>query len=192
MTKKLRFAQAGVSLMHANMYRDTLMLLQDELELVGFYDPDPEAVKPNLKADVQDVPFYDSLGDLLTQARPDAVMVSTYLKDMPSWMLQVAEAGVHVWGEKPFAVHSSQLVPVAETVRRNNLHFSCGYTWRFHPLARLINQTWASGLLGKPYSIEFTFLTSSVARRNPGTWYFSREETGGGILNWLVLHTGST
>ena len=39
MTKKLRFAQAGVSLMHANMYRDTLMLLQDELELVGFYDP---------------------------------------------------------------------------------------------------------------------------------------------------------
>ena len=188
MTKKLRFAQAGVSLMHANMFRDTLMLLQDELELVGFYDPDPEAVKPNLKADVQDVPFYDSLGDLLTQARPDAVMVSTYLKDMPSWMLQVAEAGVHVWGEKPFAVHSSQLVPVAEAVRRNNLHFSCGYTWRFHPLARLIHQTWASGLLGKPYSIEFTFLTSSVARRNPETWYFSRENAGGGILNWLGCH----
>ena len=34
--KKLRFAQAGVSLMHANMYRDTLMLLPDEIELVGF------------------------------------------------------------------------------------------------------------------------------------------------------------
>ena len=50
-------------------------------------------------------------------------MVSTYLKDMPSWMLQVAEAGVHVWGEKPYAVHSSQLEPVAEAVRRNNLHF---------------------------------------------------------------------
>ena len=69
--KKLRFAQAGVSLMHANMYRDTLMLLPDELELVGFYDPDPEGVKANLKADVQGVPFYDSLADLLSagQAR---------------------------------------------------------------------------------------------------------------------------
>ena len=188
MTKKLRFAQAGVSLMHANMYRDTLMLLPDELELVGFYDPDPEAVRPNLKANVQDVPFYDSLAGLLTEAKPDAVMVSTYLKDMPSWMLQVAEAGVHVWGEKPFAVHSSQLAPVAEAVRRNNLHFSCGYTWRFHPIAQLINRTWAAGLLGKPYSIEFRFLTSSVARRNPQTWYFQREEAGGGILNWLGCH----
>ena len=115
-------------------------------------------------------------------------MVSTYLKDMPSWMLQVAEAGVHVWGEKPFAVHSSQLAPVAEAVRRNNLHFSCGYTWRFHPIAQLINRTWAAGLLGKPYSIEFRFLTSSVARRNPQTWYFQREEAGGGILNWLGCH----
>ena len=181
-TTKLRFAQAGVSLMHANMYRDTLMLLSDEIELVGFYDPDPEAVKPNLKPDVQDVPFYDSLADLLAQARPDAVMVSTYLKDMPSWMIQVAEAGVHVWGEKPFAVHSSHLVPVADAVRRNNLHFSCGYTWRFHPIARLIRETYAAGLLGKPYSIEFRFVTSSVTRRNPHTWYFRRENAGGGIL----------
>ena len=185
---KLRFAQAGVSLMHANMYRDTLMLLSDEIELVGFYDPDPEGVKSNLKADVQDVPFYDSLGELLAQGKPDAVMVSTYLKDMPSWMVQVAEAGVHVWGEKPFAVHSSALVPVAEAVRRNNLHFSCGYTWRFHPIANLIKKTWAAGLLGKPYSIDFRFLTSSVARRDPQTWYFTREEAGGGILNFLGCH----
>lgn len=174
--------------MHANMYRDTLMLLPDEIELIGFYDPDPEGVKPNLKPDVQDVPFYDSLGELLSQGKPDAVMVSTYLKDMPSWMVQVAEAGVHVWGEKPFAVHSSELVPVAEAIRRNNLHFSCGYTWRFHPIAQLINRTWEAGLLGKPYSIEFRFLTSSVARRGPDTWYFKREEAGGGILNWLGCH----
>lgn len=185
---KLRFAQAGVSLMHANMYRDTLMLLADEIELVGFYDPDPEGVRPNLKADVQDVPFYDSLGELLSEAKPDAVLVSTYLKDMPSWMVQVAEAGVHVWGEKPYAVHSSQLEPVAEAVRRNNLHFSCGYTWRFHPIANLIKKTWAAGLLGKPYSIEFRFLTSSVARRDPQNWYFSRENAGGGILNFLGCH----
>ena len=188
MKGKLRFAQAGVSLMHANMYRDTLMLLADEIELVGFYDPDPEAVKPNLKPDVQHVPFFDSLADLLTHARPDAVMVSIYLRDMPAWMLQVAEAGVHVWGEKPYAVHSSALEPVAEAVRRHNLHFSCGYTWRFNPIARLINRTWASGLLGRPYSIEFRFLTSSVARRGPATWYFSRAEAGGGILNFLGCH----
>jgi predicted dehydrogenase len=186
--RKLRFAQAGVSLIHANMYRETLALLADEIELVGFYDPDPDAVRKNLKGDHQQVPFYPTLAALLAEARPDAVMVSTYLKEMPAWMLQVAEAGVHVWGEKPFAVHSSQLLPLAETVQRNGLHFSCGYSWRFHPVSQLIQATCAAGLLGQLYSIEVRFITSSVARRNPETWYFRRAESGGGILNWLGCH----
>ncbi|MBV7336537.1 Gfo/Idh/MocA family oxidoreductase [Chloroflexi bacterium TSY] len=85
--------------MHANMFRDTLMLLEDEIELVGFYDPDPNGVRPNVKPNAQHVPFYESLDELLDKAQPDAVMISTYLRDMPNWMLQVAEAGVHVWGE---------------------------------------------------------------------------------------------
>jgi predicted dehydrogenase len=186
--RKVRIAQAGVSAIHANMYRDTLMLLPDEIELVGFYDPDPESVRKNLKPDVQHLPFYPTLAALLDQAKPDAVMVSTYLKDMPSWMLQVAEAGVHVWGEKPFAVHSSQLTPVAEAVKRNNLHFSCGYSWRFHPISQLIKETYDAGLLGKPYSVEIRFITSSVARRKPDTWYMQRAQSGGGILNWLGCH----
>lgn len=186
--RKIRFAQAGVSMIHANMYRDTLMLLPDDLELVGFYDPDPESVRKNLKPEVQQVPFYPTLAALLAEAKPEAVMVSTYLKEMPNWMLQVAEAGVHVWGEKPFAVHSSQLAPVAEAINRNKLHFSCGYSWRFHPISQLIKETYDAGLLGKPYSIEIRFLTSSITRRNPNTWYFKRAESGGGILNWLGCH----
>ena len=186
--RKIRIAQAGVSMIHANLYRDTLMLLPDEVELVGFYDVDPDSVRKNLKPDAQNVPFYPTLADLLTQAEPDVVMVSTYLKEMPSWMLQVAEAGVNVWADKPFAVHSSQLLPVAEAVKRNNLHFSCGYSWRFHPISQLIKESYDAGLLGKPYSIEMRFLTSSVIRRNPNTWYMRREEAGGGILNWLGCH----
>src|SRR5215212_4553740 len=83
--RKIRIAQASVSMIHANSYRDTLMLLPDEVELVGFYDPDPDSVRKNLKPDVQDVPFYPTLADLLEKAKPDAVMVSTYLKDMPAW-----------------------------------------------------------------------------------------------------------
>ena len=186
--RKIRFAQASVSMIHANSYRDTLMLMPDEVELVGFYDPDPDSVRKNIKPDAQHVPFYPSLAALLAEAKPDVVMVSTYLKDMPNWMLQVAEAGVNVWADKPFAIHSSELLPVAEAVKRNNLHFSCGYTWRFHPISQLIKESYDAGLLGKPYSIEMRFLTSSVARRNPNTWYMKRAEAGGGILNWLGCH----
>lgn len=185
---KLRFAQAGVSAIHASMYRETLGLMADELELVGFYDPEPDAVRPNLARAFADVPFYDSIAALIDQARPDAILVSTYCRDMPAWMTQVAEAGIHLWAEKPFAVHSRQLVPVADALTRNKLHFSCGYSWRFHPITRLIKETYDMGLLGKPYSIEFRFITSSIKQRDPQNWTFDPALSGGGILNWLGCH----
>jgi predicted dehydrogenase len=185
---RLRFAQAGVSAIHANHYRETLGLLTDDIELVGFYDPDPAAVRPNIKPPFTDVPFYDNIAALLEQTRPDAVLVSTYSRDMPDWMRQVAEAGVHVWTGKPPAVHSSQLAPVAEALARNNLAFSCGYSWRFHPITQLIKETYDAGLLGKPYSIELRYLAGHLRYRNPQHWMFDPALTGGGMLNWEGCH----
>jgi myo-inositol 2-dehydrogenase/D-chiro-inositol 1-dehydrogenase len=185
---RLRFAQAGVSALHATMYRETLGLLADEIELVGFYDPAPDAVRPDLTPAHADIPFYDTLGALLADARPDAVLVSTYSRDMPDWMAQVAEAGVNLWAEKPCAAAARQLTPVAAALARNGLHFSCGYSWRFHPITQLIKETYDAGLLGKPYSIEFRFITSSIKQRDPANWLFDPERSGGGILNWLGCH----
>ena len=186
--RKVRFAQAGMALMHAKPFRETLLLLQDEIELVGFYDPDPSSVRPTLPPQVQNVPFYDSLAELLEEAKPEAVLVSSYIKDLPDRMLEVAEAGVHIWGEKPFATHSSYLAPLAAAVARNHLHFSCGYSWRFHPISQLIKESYDAGLLGKPYSIEIRYFSSSIEGRDPNTWYFQRDQVGGGILNWLGCH----
>jgi predicted dehydrogenase len=185
---QLRFAQAGVSAIHANHYRDTIGLLADEIELVGFYDPDPAAVRPNLKPAVAAVPFFGSIAELIARARPDAVLVSGYCRDMPDWMVQVADAGVHLWAAKPFAVHADQLAPVAEAIRRNHLQFSCGYSWRFDPIAWLIKETYDAGLLGKPYSIEIRHLSNSVQRRGAQHWMFDPELSGGGYLNWEGCH----
>jgi predicted dehydrogenase len=187
---KLRFAQIGVAAIHASMYRDSLVYLNDDVELVGFYDPEPEseAVRSRIKPDVANVPFYPTVDALLAETKPDAVMISGYCRDMPGWMEQAAKAGVHVWAEKPFAVHSDQLLPVKEAIERNNLSFSCGYSWRFEPLSQLIKETNEAGLLGKPYAIDVRFLTSSVLSRDPNNWMFDPHLSGGGILNWLGCH----
>ena len=188
MPRKVRFAQAGVTAIHANMFRDTLMLFPDDIEVVGFYDPDPDTARGRLKPNAQAVPFYGSIPELIEKAKPDAVMVSAYPRDMPGMAQQVVDAGVNLWMEKPFATHSRHLAPIAQAVERQGLVFSCGYSWRFHPIAQLIKQTYDDGLLGKPYSIDFRFLTTSVTRRNPQNLSFKNEMTGGGILNWLGCH----
>ena len=182
---KLRFAQAGVSLMHATMCRDILMLLSDEIEHVGFYDPAPDAVRERIKPDAAHVPFYPDLSTLCAAARPDAVMVLIYPVDMPTWMLQNAEAGVHIWGEKPIATCADQLVPVAAAVAGRGLQFSTGYSWRFNPIARQIRDALKQGLLGQPHAFAVNFSISSVKRRDPTSWAFQSALCGGAILNWL-------
>jgi predicted dehydrogenase len=185
---KLRFAQAGVTALHASMYRDTLKLMPNEVELVGFYDPDPPAVRPKLAPEQQDLPFFPNVAALVAETRPDAVLVSAPSVEMPALALPAAEAGVHIWMEKPCAATADQLLPLAEQIERRRLVFSTGYSWRYHPVCQLIQQTVAAGLLGRLYSIEMRFVTSSVKRRNPNQWGFQRAIAGGGILNWLGCH----
>jgi predicted dehydrogenase len=185
---KLRFAQAGVTAIHGTMYRETLQLMADEVEIVAFYDPDPAAVRVKLAPALQDVPFYPSVAALAAEARPDAILVSAPNVEMPGLAIPAAEAGVHVWLEKPCAAHSSQLIPLADAIARNGLAFSTGYSWRFHPVCELIRATIDAGLLGDLYSIEVRFITSSVRRRGTSNWGFQRAIAGGGILNWLGCH----
>jgi|GEM_PF-728387 len=188
--RKLRFAQIGVAAIHAPKYRDSLVYLGDDVEIVGFYDPEPDSdiVRAGIKPDVADVPFYDTVDELLTRARPDVVMVSGYCRDMPGWMLQAAEVGVHVWVDKPFAVHSEQLVPVKAAIERNKLAFSCGYSWRFDPTSQLIKETYDSGLLGRGLAVEIRFFIGSLIGRDLDPRRFDPELSGGGILNTLGCH----
>jgi predicted dehydrogenase len=187
---KLRFAQIGLSLIHAPRYRDSLVFLGDDIDIVGFYDPDPdsEAVRSQLKADVAHVPVYATIEELLAEARPDAVMISGYCRDMPAWMELAAKAGVHVWADKPFAVHSSQLLPAKEAIEANGLVFSCGYSWRFEPISREIKRVYDAGLLGKPFSVDARFLAGMVTVREPLQWTLDPALFGGGILNSLGCH----
>jgi predicted dehydrogenase len=187
---KLRFAQIGVAAIHAPMYRDSLVYLGDDIEIVGFYDSEPrsETVLAKINPDVAHVPFYDTIDELLTRAKPDVVMVSGYSRDMPGWLVQAADAGVHVWVDKPFAVHSDQLRPVKAAIERNGLVFSCGYSWRFDPTSRLIKETYDAGLLGRGFAVEIRYFGGNLVGRDLSHWMFDPALSGGGILNWLGCH----
>src|SRR3954469_12879060 len=93
--KKVRVAQIGLTLIHAPRFRDSLIYLQDEIDIVGFYDPEAksDAVRATMKPDVAHVPIYDSIDELLREAKPDVVMISGYPRDMPEWMLQRRKRG---------------------------------------------------------------------------------------------------
>ena len=185
--ERVRLAMIGIDYPHAR-YRDTVRAIPDEVEIVAFYDPNPARSRELLHPSQRDLPIYDDLAALIREHRPEAAMVFLPNNVRPAALIQLAEAGVHLFGEKPVAGSAAALAATAEAMARHGVIFYPGYQWRLHPLVRSIKGIVEQGLLGDLTLIEFRYITSSVTLRDPQQYLFSKEQSGGGFLNWLACH----
>jgi predicted dehydrogenase len=185
--KPVRLAMIGIDYPHAR-YRDTVRAIPDEVAIAAFYDPHPALARELLHPSQRDIPIYDDLAALISEQHPEAAMVFLPNNVRPGVLSQLAEAGVHLFGEKPVAGSASALAATAEVIARKGVVFYPGYQWRLHPLVRTIKEIADKGLLGELTLIEFRYVTSSVTLRDPEHYLFSKEQSGGGFLNWLACH----
>jgi predicted dehydrogenase len=183
----VRLVQIGIAQPHAAGYRATLRLMPDAA-LVAGYDPDPAAAKRDLAAENVDLPVYDDIATLLELEQPEAVLISLPPADTPDAIIVAANAGCHIFAEKPGARSAQEFVPAMEAMRNAGVQFGTGYLRHCSPVAQTIKTLVAQGLLGRLVSGEGRHITSSVASRNPDHWLFQRARSGGGILSWLGCH----
>jgi predicted dehydrogenase len=186
-TNKVRFAQLGVDHPHAAGLRQGLTLLP-EIEVVGFYDPDPEAARALIAAPLRDRPIYGDQEALLEELRPDAVLVTLPNSLAAPAIVAAARAGCHIYAEKPSARTAAEFRPAAAAIREAGVRFTTGYLRRLVPAGVAIKDIVDQGLLGRLVSIEARWITTSVAKRNPAHFLFDRERSGGGMLHWLGSH----
>ena len=193
-TNRVRLAQIGVDHPHAMGFRDTLLLMP-EVEVVALCDPRPEAARPLIQAALQKVPLYADVAALLRQEQPEAVLITLPNDQTPEAIVQSAEAGCHIYAEKPCARTGAEFRPAMEAIRTAGVRFATGYLRRFSPVALAIRGMVQEGLLGSLISIETRWITTGVRMRadrmrmrNPDHFLFDRERSGGGILHWLGCH----
>ena len=206
---RIRLAHIGVNHPHALGYRETLALMP-EVELVAFYDEEPDRARSLLRGnpaelaafhekdprlgrgrvarDYAEIPIYCALGDLLRETSPEAVLINLPNDVTPGAIIQCAEAGCHIFAEKPCARTVAEFAPAAQAVKNAGRRFSTGYIRRASAIGQAIKAMVDDGLLGRLVSVEARWITTSVAVRDPQHLIFSRERSGGGILHWLGCH----
>ncbi len=184
---KVRFAQIGIDHTHAAGYLDSLLLMP-EVEIVALYDARPDVVRPLVQPALQDVPLYGDLDALLRQVQPEAVLIALPNDVTPEAIVRAAEAGAHVYAEKPCARTAGEFLPALEAIHKADVQFATGYLRRSSPVGQAIKDMVDEGLLGRLASMEARWITTSVTVRDPTHYYFSRERSGGGILHWLGCH----
>jgi predicted dehydrogenase len=99
-----------------------------------------------------------------------------------------AQAGKHVFCEKPFALTKQDAEQAAEAVRKAGVVLALGYNRRFHPEMIKLRERIRSGRLGTLMHVEATMTFANALLLKPAQWRANREETPCGGLTPMGVH----
>lgn len=103
--------------------------------------------------------------------------------------IAAAEAGKHVFCEKPLALSLDQAKRMLEAVNKAGVTHMICHNYRFSPAVQFAKKLIEEGRLGKIYHIRATFLQDWLMDPHfPLIWRLQKEVSGGGTLGDLGAH----
>lgn len=119
----------------------------------------------------------------------EAVSIATPNRLHREVALAAAEAGKHVWIEKPIGRFPAETAEIACAVERAGVRSLVGFNYRHAPAVRRARELIASGELGDVNHFRSQWIAAYAADpRGVLSWRFLREEAGLGILGDLGSH----
>src|SRR4029434_5373104 len=106
----------------------------------------------------------------------------------PPAMPALAAAGKHVLAEKPVAATAADAKQIVGAVEKSGVAFQTGYMFRYDDIVNRLRRMAQQGAFGKLISVEMTFVTSDVARRDADHYLFDPAASGSGFFSWLACH----
>ncbi|MCC7194307.1 MAG: Gfo/Idh/MocA family oxidoreductase [Gemmatimonadaceae bacterium] len=137
----------------------------------------------DVEADLGVIP-HETLGAALA-ARPDAVVICNPSALHLGVAIEAAEAGCHLFIEKPVSHTADGLHRLQRVVARKRLIVAMGCQWRFHPCVVRLQELLARHALGAPRKTEIhyaEYLPDWHPYEDYRTSYAARSEMGGGVV----------
>ncbi len=129
-----------------------------------------------------------SYADLLTDPEVDAVVLTTPHSLHAEQIVAAAQAGKHVFTEKPLALTAESARAAALACASHRVTLAVGYNWRFQPALQKIKQLLLSRGLGKLLHVEGNFCGPSAYRFPPGHWRHDNGEAPAGGMTGRGVH----
>jgi predicted dehydrogenase len=98
-------------------------------------------------------------------------------------LIAAAEAGKHIYCDKPLAINAPEAREVLAAVRKAGVKHQMGVEYRFIPAVLRARQLIDEGFLGRVFSFRCQYLHASYIDPNrPLSWRLDRKVAGGGAL----------
>src|SRR5438128_6902472 len=147
-------------------------------------------VSPEVRAfaDTHKLQLAENFEALLKDPNIHAVVLCTPHSMHTRQVTAAAQAGKHVFCEKPFALTRSDAEQAVDATRKAGVTLGLGYNRRFHPEMKKLRERIQSGGLGTVMHVEATMTVPNALLLKPTQWRAHREETPCGGLTPLGVH----
>jgi predicted dehydrogenase len=139
-------------------------------------------------AKTQHLRLAESYAALLADPTIEAVVLATPHSQHAPQTIAAAQAGKHVFCEKPFALTKAAAEAAVAATQQAGVTLGLGYNRRFHPEMTRLRQQIQAGELGTLLHFEATMTFPNALRLTPEAWRAQKEETPCGGLTPMGVH----
>ncbi len=139
-------------------------------------------------ATAQGFTLYHTYEEALADSRVQAVVLATPHSLHSPQVIAAAQAGKHVFCEKPFALTKADAVAAVAATQAAKVTLGLGYNRRFHPEMTTLRQQVRRGELGTILHIEATMTFPNGLFLKPDAWRAAKDETPCGALTPMGVH----
>jgi predicted dehydrogenase len=104
-------------------------------------------------------------------------------------LMRAIDNGKHVFSEKPLTIELGEAEELLAAATKAGVQHGVIQNMRFSPGARKAQQLIADGILGRIFStnVLFGYMVPQTVLNRP-TWFYKKEEAGGGIVEDMMAH----
>jgi predicted dehydrogenase len=166
--ERISVGQIGTKHAHAAGQMSTVRSLADHFEVVGVVEPDAaQRARVQASEPYKDVPFITE-DQLLGIKGLQVVAVETEVSELVSAAQRCADAGMHVFLDKPAGESLNAFRAVLEQIDRHQKCLQMGYMLRYNPAFEFLFDAVRQGWLGEVFSVhgEISKIISPDRRRS--------------------------
>src|SRR5437773_4822307 len=159
-------------------------------DFIRFVAGATRTVSPEVKsfADTHKFRLAESFEALLKDSTVQAVVLCTPHSMHAPQVIAAANAGKHVFCEKPFTLTKRDAEQAVDAARKAGVALGLGYNRRFHPEMIKLRDRIRSGKLGTLMHVEGTMTFANALLLKPTQWRANRTETPCGGLTPMGVH----
>jgi predicted dehydrogenase len=164
--------------------------VQRDSDVIRFVAGATRTVSPEVTAfaEAQKLRLATDFRALLADKTVDAIVLATPHSQHTEQVIAAAQAGKHVFCEKPFALTKADADAAVAATTKAGVTLGLGYNRRFHPEMTALREKIRAGELGTILHFEATMTFPNALFLKPEAWRADREETPCGGLTPMGVH----